>query len=292
VGEHEGVGEVDEAQSGVVGHADQRLDGVELALVGSAAVVEVVGHAVGPRRRRRRRAAPVFAREPPAVERRPHQHADVVLLADGQHVPFHAPSEHRVRRLLGHRPLAVPPLGHPLGLDQGRRRERRRADGADLALVYEVGQSAEGLVDVNSGIRPVHLVQVDPVGAQAAQTLLDGGHDPPPRVAPPVRVGAHRVVELGGQHDVVTVALQGQAEPALGHAVVVDVGGVEDVHAGVEGVAHHSLRLLVRGVAPRAEHHRAEAERAHRDARAAEGAVLHQSSSVPCDEPTRWRRVG
>jgi hypothetical protein len=49
VGEHEGVGEVDEAQSGVVGHADQRLDGVELALVGSAAVVEVVGHAVGPR---------------------------------------------------------------------------------------------------------------------------------------------------------------------------------------------------------------------------------------------------
>jgi hypothetical protein len=56
-----------------------------------------------------------------------------------------------------------------------------RADGADLALPDEVGQRTEGFVDVDGGVGAVHLVEVDPVGVQASQRVLDGVDDPTPR---------------------------------------------------------------------------------------------------------------
>ena len=42
------------------------------------------------------------------------------------------------------------------------------------------------------GIGPVHLVEVDVVGAEAAQAVLALAHDPAPRAARHVAVGAHR----------------------------------------------------------------------------------------------------
>jgi hypothetical protein len=49
---------------------------------------------------------------------------------------------------------------------------------ADLALVDEVGQRAEGLVDVGVRIGTMHLVEVEPVGAEALQRALHLGDDP------------------------------------------------------------------------------------------------------------------
>jgi hypothetical protein len=54
----------------------------------------------------------------------------------------------------------------------------------------------------------VDLVEVDVVGLQAAQRVLDLGDDPAPRVALLIRVIAHRAVHLGGQHDVVAAPLE------------------------------------------------------------------------------------
>ena len=56
------------------------------------------------------------------------------------------------------------------------------------------------------------LVEVDPVGAQASQALLDLVPDPAARVALPVSVGAHRAVHLRREHDVVALALQRGAD--------------------------------------------------------------------------------
>ena len=112
-----------------------------------------------------------------------------------------------------------------------------------------------------SRIEAVDLVEVDPVGVQPPQRVLDRADDPAARVAPLVRVLAHRVVELGREDDVVAPAAgERLADDLLGLALPVDVGGVDEVDAGVERRVDDADRLVVVGVAPRAEHHRAEAE--------------------------------
>ena len=175
-------------------------------------------------------------------------------------------------------------LRDPLRLDDLRGQERRRAEVADLALADEVGQRAERLVDVDLRPRAVHLVEVDVVDLQAAQRVLDLADDPAARAARLVGVlVVHVAVELGGQEDVVAAALAGLqrlADDLLGLAAGVDVGGVDDVDAGVEGAVDDRDRLVVVGVAPRAEHHRAEGQRADLDAGPAEGAVVLEAHAV------------
>ena len=90
-------------------------------------------------RRSPRRYLPVS--QPPA-ERAPRDHAHAVALARRQHGRLDAAGEDRVRRLLAAEPLAAPPLGHPLRLDDQLGRVRRAAEHPHLALVHEVAQSA------------------------------------------------------------------------------------------------------------------------------------------------------
>ena len=75
------------------------------------------------------------------------------------------------------------------------------SEGADLAGVDEIAERPEGLVDVGGLIRPVDLVEIDVVGAEAAEAVLALGDDPPARAALGVGVVAHRCEDLGGQHD-------------------------------------------------------------------------------------------
>jgi hypothetical protein len=68
-------------------------------------------------------------------------------------------------------------------------------------------------------------------------------------------------VDLGGQdHVVAAPAGQRLADDLLGLAARVDVGGVDEVDAGVERAVDDLDRPIVVGLAPGAEHHRAEAE--------------------------------
>ncbi len=135
------------------------------------------------------------------------------------------------------------------------------AEAADLALVDEIGERAERLVDVGARVRTVDLVEVDPVGLQAPQRVLDLVDDPAPRVPAVVWVIAHRHVRLRGQHDVVTPAPGERfADDLLRFAGGVDIGGVDEVDAGVERGVDDPDRLVVIGLAPGAEHHRAEAQ--------------------------------
>jgi hypothetical protein len=153
-----------------------------------------------------------------------------------------------------------------------------RADVADLALMDEIGQRAERVVDVGVRVGTMHLVEVDPVGAQAPQRVLDLGDDPAARDAAAVGIVTHRPPELRGQHDVVAPPLQGLADDLLGFAGGVDVRGVDEVDPGVERAVNDAGRVVVVGVAPGPEHHRAEAELRDLDACASEWAVFHESS--------------
>ena len=201
-----------------------------------------------------------------------------------QDVELDAANEDRVRRLLGAEALQAPVARHPLRLDDLAGRERRRADVADLALVDEIGQRAERLVDVGVRDGTMHLVEVDPVGAQAPQRVLDLGDDPAPRDAAAVGIVTHRAPELRGQHDVVAAALQGLADDLLRLAGGVDVGGVDEVDPGIQRAVDDADRVVVVGVAPCAEHHRAEAELRDLDAGASERAVFHGSGYGVVDD--------
>ena len=69
--------------------------------------------------------------------------------AVGQHVELDAADQQRVGRLLGAEALQVALARGPLRLDDLAGRVRRGADVADLALLDEVGQRAERLLDVD-----------------------------------------------------------------------------------------------------------------------------------------------
>jgi hypothetical protein len=80
------------------------------------------------------------------------------------------------------------------------------------------------------------------------------------RATAAVRIVAHRHEELRGQHDVIAAAGQGFADDLFGLAGGVDVGGVDEVDPGIQRGVDDADRVVVVGVAPGAEHHRAEAE--------------------------------
>jgi hypothetical protein len=265
--EHERDRQLDQIYPGLLGQPSKLLDGVELALVLRLGKVEALREATGARRRLLPGILAPAARQPTARQRAVGHDAQPVAQAGGQNVGFRGAHEDRVRGLLGNEALEPPVVGDPLGLDDLARRERGGAHVADLPLMHEVGERAQRFFDVGVRVGAMDLVEVDPVGVQPPQRILDGAHDPTPRVAPLVRVVTHRVVELGGEDDVLAAAGGERfADDLLGLALPVDVGGVDEVDAGVERRVDDPYRLAVIGVAPGAEHHRAEAKPADRDA--------------------------
>ena len=78
------------------------------------------------------------------------------------------------------------------------------------------------------------VVDVDVVGLQAAQAVLDLLLDVQPRHARIVGPAAHRIEDLGGDDGVLPPALQRLAQHRLRHAADIGVGGIEEVDAGIE----------------------------------------------------------
>jgi hypothetical protein len=136
----------------------------------------------------------------------------------------------------------------------------------------------------------VHLVQVDVVGAQPPQGVFTGaadfhGAEPAPH-GQVLLVLAHVAEDLGGEDDLFAahVALgEPAADDLLGDAFAflapVDVGGVEEVDAQVEGLVHHGEAVGFGGVG--AEVHGAQAQAGHTAAGASERGVLHARCSFP-----------
>jgi hypothetical protein len=94
-------------------------------------------------------------------------------------------------------------------------------------------------------------------------------------------------VELGGKHDIVAAPTgERLAHDLLRLAARVHVGCVDEVDARIERAVDDPDRLVVVALAPRPEHHRAEAERAHVHAGVREGAQLHRAHTLA---PTQGR---
>jgi hypothetical protein len=120
------------------------------------------------------------------------------------------------------------------------------------------------------------LVEVDPVGAEPTQAVLDLAHDPASRVVnsfgsspidPRTLVASTTLSRRPPARALPTISSDSPPE--------VDVGGVDEVDARIERAVDDPDRLVVVALAPGAEHHRAEAERTDLDPGASERAVLH-----------------
>src|ERR1700722_13536771 len=91
----------------------------------------------------------------------------------------------------------------------------------------------------------MELVQVDVVGLQSMEAVLDRPADVPPGAASDTGALAHVPAPLGSENHLVPPALQHLAQDGLGPpAVAVDVGRVEQCDPGVDGRVDDLPRLL------------------------------------------------
>ena len=95
-----------------------------------------------------------------------------------------------------------------------------------------------------------------------------------------------RKAELDGEHHALAPSAgQRLAEDLLRLAGGVAVGGVDEVDPGVQRLVDDPDRVVVIGVAEGAEHHRAQAQLADRDAGASQRSVFHGESPCVGREP-------
>ena len=80
---------------------------------------------------------------------------------------------------------------------------------------HHVVEGAQRLVNRRLGVGVVDLVEVDVVGAEAAQRALDGVEDVLAGCAAVPGAGAHGARALGGDHEVVAPASETIAGPAI-----------------------------------------------------------------------------
>ena len=154
----------------------------------------------------------------------------------------------------------------------------RAADVAHLAGADEIVERAQRLLQIRQRVEPVHLVEVDRVGAEPAEARLAGTHDVVSRLPDVVRARRPCEVQLRRQDHLVAPGAERLAEDLLGHADRVDVRGVDQVDPRVEAHREQLTGLgdlrRAHGLEPAlaAEGHRPERQRRDPEARPAEKA--------------------
>jgi hypothetical protein len=172
--------------------------------------------------------------------RRVDDHADVLALGEGQDLALDVGMDERVRGLQRlHR-------GDGLRAAQLGDVEVRDADVLHESFGLELGERRPALLEVLVGNRPVNLVEVDRVDAQARQARLDLTAD---RVAlEAVHDPAAAAVEqrrLGEDVRSLRHSLKRAADDLLGMSEPVRGRGVDPVHAQLERPVDRGERLLV-----------------------------------------------
>jgi len=127
------------------------------------------------------------------------------------------------------------------------------------------------------GVIAMELVEVDPVGLEAPERVLDGAHDVAARAAFQLLGVVHDHAELRRQHDLLAPVAEHLAHQRLrAAALAVDVGGVEERDAEVDRLVDDLARRLE--VEAAAEVVAAEADDRDPQARLPQIARLHRPS--------------
>ena len=200
-----------------------------------------------PGARRRRFSPPVLAGEHAARERevgdvrepllgRARQTVGLVGALQQAQLVLHADES---RRAVGHGVGRLALLG---------RREVRAPDLAHEALADEIVQHGEGVRDRHGGVGLVQLIQVDVVGLESLEAVVQRATHVGGRRAHLVRRHLHP--ELGREHDPIATAGEDPTEERLAASATVDVGRVEEGHAGVQRCIDDAPRAVFVDPAP------------------------------------------
>ncbi len=221
-----------------------------------------------------------------AAQRSVGQHDDAVTLGVGQHVGVDGALEQVVGWLhAGQRSE----LAEPVHLF---RRIVAHADGEDLAVAAQALQFAGGFLVRHQRVRPVNLVQVDTIGLQPPQRVLDlpadacgGGVAVDARVAPLQR-------RLGGDHRLVAQALQGLADDLFGMAEAIDRRGVDQVDPGFHRTpdGFHRRRVVSAAPHPAADGPGAEADARDRRVDTLDANAFNAHGNTPADRENACRQ--
>jgi len=148
---------------------------------------------------------------------------------------------------------------------------------ADLARLPQPVHRLERFLDRHRAVRPVQVVQVEIIGLQPPQAVVDRAQDGGPRKPGLVRARAHLRRNLAGQNDAVAPPLQRLAQDDFRGALVVQVRRIEEVHPALQAAVDHGERRgLVRLPA---KGHRAETHARDSQVGFAQDASLHMGSA-------------
>ena len=217
--------------------------------------------------------------EEAAAERGVGDEADAELAQRRQHLVLDVAAEQRV--------LALDRGDGVDGVRAPDRVGRRLAepDVADLALLHQLGQRADGLLDRRVRVHAVLVVEVDVVGAQPLERALERLPDVLRRAveaAPGGAVGLRLDAELGGDDDLVAAAGERAAEQLLVVVRAVQLGGVEEGDAELDRPVQRGDRLVGVGLAVEGGHaHAAEAEGGDGESAGSQLSLLHAIHGRP-----------
>ena len=232
-------------------------------------------------------AGPELAGQKAARQRRPDHQPKLLFQEHGNQVPLQVAAGDGVVGLQGLEARVSLRLASAERLGDLPGRPIGDADITHQALAGQVVQRAQGLVDGGDGVVAVDLVEVDVIGLQPLQAALNRVHDVPARGAAVIGPWPHVAEHLGGQHHILAGhadVLQGLADPGLGLAERIDVGGVDEVDATLQGLADDRVDLVLVQPADRlpdpraglaAKGHRPQADFGHEQACAAKLIVFH-----------------
>src|SRR5207237_6254479 len=111
-------------------------------------------------------------------------------------------------------------------------------------VLHEVVEGAHGLLEGDGAVGPVHEIDVDVVGAEVLQRVVDGRHGALTAAVTQVRLVAVVHAELADDDRLVAPTSQSLAQRSFGGAHAVALGGIEAVDAEVESTAYGSGKLL------------------------------------------------
>ena len=106
--------------------------------------------------------------------------------------------------------------------------------GSESSLVDERRHGFESLVDWRAVIGRVQIVDVEVVGLQPLQAFIDSAQNGLARESLLVSRVAHLEPHFAGEHNLVALTPSGRFQQRFGDAVLVHVGGVDEINAGFE----------------------------------------------------------
>src|SRR5579871_1187615 len=227
-----------------------------------------------------------FAGEKSARQRTPHQQSDSLIQQHRNNFTLQLAAGQRVVSLQRHKFFEMLHGGNSLALHDLPRREIGASDVADFSLTDQIGERAERFFKRRQWIEAVNLIEIDVIRIQAQQAGLGFLHDIQPRESDLIGTFAHAAVDFGRNHHILALRAERFAQHGFRFARRIDIGRVEEIDAGVDGVFHQRIHVVLIQSADgledafrSAEGHCAHAKFGYEDTGIPELLIFHEASS-------------